>query len=63
MSRSLSPETRQLLRAEISTAYYKARNDGRTMESAADAAVKAIEPIIASIDDNAHARGAAEATS
>lgn len=52
-TRDLSPETRALLRAAISNAYYDARNAGRTMESAADAAVDAIEPILASIEVSA----------
>lgn len=61
--RDLSPETRVLIRAAISDAFYEARNEGRTMEAAADDAVERLVPIIASIDENAHLRGMAEATS
>ena len=49
-ARTLDPTTRDLVRAAVSNAYYEARNDGRTMEAAADDAVTALEPIIASAD-------------
>jgi hypothetical protein len=60
-ARPLQSETRAQLRAAISDAYYEARNKGRTMEAAADDAVEAIVPIVSSIDQNAHGRGALEA--
>lgn len=58
-AREVSPETRQLVRAAISDAFYGARNDGRTMEDALDEAVVRLEPILLSVDENAHRRGAA----
>lgn len=57
----LSDEARASLRKAISDAYYEARNQGQTMEAAADNAVAAIEPIVISIDQNAHARGKTDA--
>jgi hypothetical protein len=55
--RTLSDETRALVRKAVSDAYYDARNAGETMEAAADRAVTNLEPILASIDENAHLRG------
>ena len=60
-TRELEPNTAAMLRKAISDAYYEARNTGHTMEQAADAAVAALEPIIGSIDANAHLRGTVEA--
>lgn len=57
----LSGEARAALRKAISDAYYDARAQGQTMEIAADNAVAAIEPIVISIDQNAHARGRTDA--
>lgn len=52
--REVSPETKAQIRAAISNAYYEARNQGRTMESAANAAVEAVlatmQPINVIID-------------
>jgi hypothetical protein len=59
--RDLSPELLGTVRKAISDAYYDARNNGQTMEAAADAAVAALKPILASVDENAHRRGAHEA--
>lgn len=60
-TRPVDPETRQLMRAAVSNAYYDARNAGRTMEVAADAAVDALEPIVQSVDENAYQRGLRDA--
>lgn len=60
-AREVSPETKDLIRAAISNAYYDARNAGRTMEAAADAAVEALTPILLSCDENAHRRGRRDA--
>jgi hypothetical protein len=59
-TREVSTETKALIRAKISNAYYDARNLGRTMEQAADDAVAALAPILLSCDDNAHRRGMTE---
>lgn len=40
-------QTTELVRAAISNAYYDARNNGRTMEQAADDAATAVERIVA----------------
>lgn len=59
-AREVSQETKDQIRSAISNAYYDARNTGRTMESAADAAVEALVPILLSCDENAHRRGMKE---
>lgn len=59
-AREVSTETKDLIRAAISNAYYEARNTGRTMEQAADDAVTALVPILLSCDENAHGRGVQE---
>lgn len=59
-AREVSPETKQQIRAVVSDAYYDARNLGRTMEQAADAAVEALVPFLLSCDENAHRRGMTE---
>jgi hypothetical protein len=59
--RPVSPELRTQVRAAITNAYYEARNKGETMEAAADDATSAVLRIIASVDENAHLRGMAEA--
>lgn len=43
---TITEEVRARLRAAISDAYYNARNDGRTMESAADDATSRVVVII-----------------
>lgn len=60
-ARDFSPELLGMVRKAISDAYYDARNDGQTMEVAADRAVDALKPILASVDENAHRRGSIEA--
>jgi hypothetical protein len=60
--RVVSPQLREDLRSAISNAYYETRNVRGTMEHAADAAVDAVLPIVASVDANAHARGMAQVT-
>lgn len=59
--RDISPELLADVRAAISNAYYEARSAGLTMETAADTAVAALAPILRSVDQNAHRRGASEA--
>lgn len=55
--REVSPELRSQVRAAISNAYYEARNEGRTMESAADDATEKVLDVMRSVDANAHLRG------
>jgi hypothetical protein len=50
-------ETRETIRTAISNAYYDARNNGHTMEQAADDATDAVLGIVAEIDRNARAYG------
>lgn len=59
-AREVSAETKSLIRAAVSNAYYDARNAGHTMEQAADNAVTALVPILLSCDENAHRRGMTE---
>jgi hypothetical protein len=60
-AREVSEDLRNRLHAAVSDAYYDARNARRTTTQAAEDAVNALLPIIASVDANAHARGGTEA--